>query len=250
MTPPTIEWVDNCDSTNSVLKRRGDSAPDGLTLAAREQTAGRGQRGNTWEAAPGKNLTFSVMLRPQGLTAERQFDFLMLTALAILNVLERRLGREAGLSLKWPNDIYAGNRKLGGILIEGVIGGGRVESMIVGAGINVNQTVFISDAPNPVSMVQIAGRTFVLEDLLEEIAEEICMQVGVYESDPDSEQLREIYKSVLWRRSGLHPYRDTRSGECFDAEIADVLPTGILRLLHADGSLHDYEFKEIAALLQ
>ena len=249
MTPASIEWIDSCDSTNTLLKQRGDTAPHGHTLAACEQTAGRGQRGNTWEAEAGKNLTFSMMLRPTALPAARQFDLSMLTSLAILTVLKSRLGADARLSLKWPNDIYAGDRKLGGILIEGCISGGMLQYMVLGVGINVNQTHFVSDAPNPVSMAQIAGHDFDSQALLQDIVGEIVDQMAVYEEEPASEQLQAIYMQNLWRREGFHPYRDAATGERFEAEIAGVLPDGRLRLRLAGGGERDYEFKQVAAII-
>lgn len=249
MTPASIEWIERCDSTNTELKLRGKAAPHGHTLAAREQTAGRGQRGNSWEAETDKNLTFSMMLRPTALPAAQQFDLSMLTSLAILSVLRRHLGPDAALSVKWPNDIYAADRKLGGILIEGSVSGAMLEYMVLGVGINVNQTHFTSDAPNPVSMVQIAGHEFDLPALLQEIADEVVEQIAVYEDEPASEQLHSVYMQNLWCRQGLHHYRDTHSGERFDARIADVLPDGRLRLQLTDGSVRDYEFKQVAAIL-
>lgn len=250
MKRASIEWIESCDSTNSLMKERGDAVPHAHVLAARTQTAGRGQRGNSWEAEPYRNLTYSQMLRPTGMDASRQFEISMVTALAILNVLRRHLGAGAQLSLKWPNDIYAADRKLGGILIEGSISAGSLDHVVLGVGINVNQTVFVSDAPNPVSMASIAGREFDLEGLLFELADEVESQIDIYESDPDADQLRALYEQSLWRREGLHPYRDTATGERFDAAIAGVLPDGRLRLHTADGGAERiYEFKQVAAVL-
>lgn len=249
MRPASIEWIDSCDSTNTLMKSRGEAVAHGHVIATRTQTAGRGQRGNSWEAEPGKNLTFSQMLRTDGMDAERQYELSMLTALAILNVLERHLGRDARLSIKWPNDIYAADRKLGGILIEGSVCAGCLDHIVLGAGINVNQSEFRSDAPNPVSMTQITGKEYDLEALMQEIGDEIADQMAIYEEDPDGEALRAMYKDALWRREGMHAYRDTATGEHFEAEIADVLPSGLLRLRRADGSEHDYEFKQVAAIL-
>ena len=249
MTPASIEWIEQCDSTNSLMKSRGDAVPHGHVLAAHTQTAGRGQRGNSWEAEADRNLTFSMMLRPSGMQAERQFELSMLTSLAILNVLSRHLGREASLTLKWPNDIYAGDKKLGGILIEGSISGTTLDYIVLGVGINVNQTVFLSDAPNPVSMAQLAGHEFGREALLQEIADKIAEQAAIYEDDPDFDALHALYTDALWRRTGTHKYRDTATGQCFDASIADVLPDGRLRLLRADGTTGDYEFKQVAAII-
>lgn len=249
MKPASIEWIDSCESTNTEMKQRGTAVPHAHVLAAHTQTAGRGQRGNDWEATPCLNLTYSQMLRPTSMAASHQFDLSMLTSLAILSVLRRYLGADARLSIKWPNDIYAGDRKLGGILIEGCVSGQSLESVVLGVGINVNQTEFVSDAPNPVSMAQIAGHTFELEALVQALADETVTQMEIYEEDPEYDELHYLYMQSLWHREGMHPYRDTATGERFDAEIADVLPDGRLSLRTAAGEIRNYEFKQVAAIL-
>ena len=181
--------------------------------------------------------------------ASRQFELSMLTSLAILGVLRRRMpGVE--LNVKWPNDIYAGDRKLGGILIEGSVCGTALDYMVLGVGVNVNQTEFVSDAPNPVSMALLAGHGFGLEELLQELADEVEQQLDAYESDPEADELHALYMASLWRREGLHPYRDTATGERFDASIEGVSPAGMLRLRTTGGEVREFEFKQVAALLQ
>ncbi|MDE6269780.1 MAG: biotin--[acetyl-CoA-carboxylase] ligase [Muribaculaceae bacterium] len=245
----SIEWIDSCESTNTLMKERAEDMPHAHVLAARTQTAGRGQRGNSWEAERYMNLTYSQMLRPTALAASRQFELLMLTSLAILDVLGRHLPESEKLSVKWPNDIYYGDRKLGGILIEGSVSGKDLDYMILGAGINVNQVMFTSDAPNPVSMKQIAGHDFELGSLMEELADSVEEQMAIFEEEPDTEQLHAIYMQSLWRREGLHPYRDAATGEKFMAEIVDVAPNGLLHLRTADGEDRRYEFKSVTAEL-
>lgn len=249
MTPASIEWIDSCESTNTVMKQRGAAVPHAHVIAARTQTAGRGQRGNSWEAEPLKNLTYSQMLRPTAMSATRQFELSMLTSLALLDVLSRHLPEPERLSLKWPNDIYYGDRKLGGILIEGCVSGSELESFILGVGINVNQEVFTSDAPNPVSMKQISGREYELESLMQEVADAVAVQTDIYEEDPEIDELHALYMQSLWHREGMHPYRDTATGERFLAEIAGVAHSGLLSLRTAGGDVREYEFKGVAAEL-
>ena len=249
MKPSSIEWVEQCESTNTLMKNHAEAMPHGHVIAARSQTAGRGQRGNSWESAPAMNLTYSQMLRPTAMDASRQFELSMLTSLAILGVLRRRMpGVE--LNVKWPNDIYAGDRKLGGILIEGSVCGTALDYMVLGVGVNVNQTEFVSDAPNPVSMALLAGHGFGLEELLQELADEVEQQLDAYESDPEADELLALYMASLWRREGMHPYRDTATGERFDASIEGVSPAGMLRLRTTGGEVREFEFKQVAALLQ
>ena len=164
-----IEILDSCDSTNAVLASRPD-AQHGTVVATRSQTAGRGQRGNSWEAEPGTNLTFSLLLRPQGFPAARQFELSMLVALGVADVLNSLFGRlgfrDLKARIKWPNDIYVGHKKIVGILIENQLSGAGIDRTIVGIGVNVNQTRFLSDAPNPTSVALLTGRTLALEPLL------------------------------------------------------------------------------------
>ncbi|MDE6109297.1 MAG: biotin--[acetyl-CoA-carboxylase] ligase, partial [Muribaculaceae bacterium] len=122
-----LEWVDSCESTNALMKQRAESLPGGYVIAAREQTAGRGRRGNSWEAAPGENLTFSMLLRPSGMPAGRQFELSMLVALAVADVVERNLGPDVPVEVKWPNDIYVGDRKVAGILMECSLAGANLD---------------------------------------------------------------------------------------------------------------------------
>ncbi len=136
-------------------------APHGYVLMAREQTAGRGQRGNSWEAAPGMNVTMSVMLRPQGLPAAAQFAISEAVAMGVVDLLDS-LGVD-GARVKWPNDIYVGDRKVCGILIENSLCGTIVGRSVAGVGLNVNQREFVGGAPNPVSLRQLLGRDLDVE---------------------------------------------------------------------------------------
>ena len=159
------------DSTNNEARRRldnNDELPEISVIIADEQTSGRGQRGNSWEAEAGKNLLFSIVCHPDFLKASEQFVLSQAIALAVaLTVNEVVVTDEC--RVKWPNDIYIGNKKVSGTLIECDLRGSNIETCIIGTGININQEVFHSDAPNPVSMAQIAGKEFDREALLSQI---------------------------------------------------------------------------------
>ncbi len=159
-----IEWLDECVSTNTQVTEYPLSE-EGVIVAVRCQTGGRGQKGNSWEAQPGKNLTFSAMWKPRGIAAREQFSISEAVALAVVDFLE-----DAGINakVKWPNDIYVDDRKICGILIEHSVMGTEISRTIAGVGINVNQREFLSGAPNPVSMASIAGTEFPTERLLED----------------------------------------------------------------------------------
>ena len=132
---------DSCTSTNDMLKKEHG---DLLAAVAEEQTAGRGQRGNSWYSEAGRNLLFSVLTEPRGVLASEAFILSQAMALAIARTLEKRLP-ERGVRIKWPNDIYVAGRKVCGILIENDLQGKRLVRSIIGCGINVNQTRFPED---------------------------------------------------------------------------------------------------------
>lgn len=241
-----IEWLDSCTSTNTELAGRPD-APGGFVIATRTQTAGRGQRGNTWEAEPGANLTFSQLLRPRTIEAARQFELSMIVSLAITDTVDG-LFDEADSPLrteiKWPNDIYVADRKICGILIENTLTGRHIDRAIAGIGLNVNQTRFVSDAPNPASLCQLTGRTYELEPLLEHLCRAISDALAGYEAAPDPEALTARYMSRLWRREGSWPFA-TPDGARFEAAIESVSPDGTLTLT----GNRRFAFKEVAFVL-
>lgn len=227
-------WIESVASTNAWLREHWAEIPPLTMVCARRQTSGRGQRGNSWEAEPGKNLTFSYHFRPEGVRPAGQFAVSAAVALSIVDLLEH-YGLEA--KVKWPNDIYVGNRKICGILIENSIMADTLDRSIVGVGLNVNQLEFRSDAPNPVSMAMLAGREFSLEEVAESLRE------------PDLSRSGDFMRH-LWRGDGrLHPYRDAASGEHFLASIAGVEPSGHLLLQPAAGPRRRYAFKEVEALI-
>lgn len=243
-----IENISETTSTNEllVLWCKEGQAEEFHTVVAEHQTAGRGQRGNTWEAEPGKNLTFSTVLQPKNLRVERHFILSILAATSILRVLSQYA---AGFCIKWPNDIYWNDRKIGGILIENELEGKRVCRSIIGIGLNLNQQIFYSDAPNPVSLYQIIGREVdrreVLQDILRALAEGYP---AVGEADEErTEVLTGFYLNHLYRNRGFHLYRDAQ-GE-FRAELQDILPDGRLRLKDEQGGVRTYAFKEVTFVL-
>lgn len=220
--------ISSCTSTNSALHR---DANHGDALMAMEQTAGRGQRGNSWEAEPGRNITLSLMLRPEKLPATRQFEVSEAVALGVTDLLDS-LGID-DVKVKWPNDIYAGDRKICGILIENTLAGSMITRSIAGIGLNVNQTVFRSDAPNPVSLKQITGHDYDIAALAAQMIACILSRMG---HDNHAQ-----YRSRLWRGQGEWSWR-TSEGETFRACISDVLPDGRLML---SGRPTPYPFKSV-----
>lgn len=247
MPSANIRWVDTAVSTNSLLAAEASELPHGAVIAAREQTAGRGQRGNSWEAEPGCNLTFSLLLRPTEIDAASQFELSMIVALGVCDALAEASGED--FEVKWPNDIYHRDLKICGILIENSLDGRRIGRSIAGIGINVNQKNFVSDAPNPVSLVNIIDRETPLEPLLADVCDRILTRLHRYEANRDPEALVAEYRSRLWHGRGFYNWHDAIAGEDIYAEIADVATNGILTLRKAHGECRSYAFKEVAAIL-
>lgn len=244
--------LDESASTNSYLAGIARESFHGTVVSAHTQTAGRGQRGNSWESAPGENITMSILLKPDGLHPSRQFIISEAVSLAIVNVLRRHLpGHD--VRIKWPNDIYVGDGKICGILIENSITPTNINHSIVGIGINVNQTVFLSDAPNPVSMTQFAGKKFDVRDLIVEFAEEILREVDcaiASSLNNCTDSLGERYFNALWRTDSYYPYVDNIRHERIDAQIVSVAPDGIITLRLPSGRHRSYAFKEISAVVK
>lgn len=192
------------------------------------QTAGRGQTGNSWESEADKNLLCSILLPPN-----KNLYFLNI---AVGVALLRVIGED--FTIKWPNDIYFGDKKVAGILIENAIIGNEIKYSIAGIGLNVNQTTFVSDAPNPVSLKQIRGQEYDIERLMNLLFETV--QSVLNESE---QEVWAYYKSHLYRREGFWPFED-KNGR-FEAAIQNVLPTGEIILCDRQGAPHQYHFKQV-----
>ena len=236
-----IIHIDETDSTNRWLKEFCSKEPgsqgvhkgDGsFCVLADYQTAGRGCGTNTWESEQGKNLLFSLMLHPENLPANKQFQISMAISLAIVDAVGQLVG---DLSIKWPNDIYWRNGKLAGILIENRLQGSLIKDSIIGVGLNVNQQEFKSKAPNPVSLWQITGQETDREQLLQEILRRLDTFL--------SADIKDSYMKMLYRRKGFHPYTDKDGA--FMAEIAGVEDDGHLLLIDDSGQQRRYAFKEV-----
>ena len=226
--------IDETDSTNRWLREQGGE--ENMVVWADYQTAGRGCGTNHWESERGKNLTFSMLLHPHDVPAQKQFRISRAISLAICKALGQHIG---DLSIKWPNDIYWRDGKIGGILIEVTLLGNKVKDCIIGIGLNINQRVFRSDAPNPVSMWQICEQETDCEQLLQEILQ--AFQEYMCKSNKDE------YQSMLYRRKGFHPYADKDGA--FMAEIIDVEDDGHLLLRDDNGQLRRYAFKEVTFVI-
>lgn len=237
------------DSTNSWLAANAENVGCPCLVYALRQTAGRGQRGNIWESAPGKNITASVLLRPANVPPAAQFAISEAVALAVADFL-----KEEGVAatVKWPNDIYVGDRKICGILIEHSITGCEITRTIAGIGVNINQRGFLGDAPNPVSLAEITGVEYPLAEMAGKLARSVekRMRQACSPDEADREALHEEFMGSLWRRVGFHPFFDRKRGEAISARILSVAPDGMLTLETEGRDIRTYAFKEVEFILK
>lgn len=144
-----IIWLDRVKSTNDEARRHISEIDNLSVLSALEQTDGRGQHGNKWSSQPGENLTFSIVIKDFRIKSNEQSAISQVTALSLTDFLE---SHEISAKIKWPNDIYVGDEKICGILIENALKGQEIDWSIIGIGLNVNQLTFPDNLPNPISM--------------------------------------------------------------------------------------------------
>jgi len=238
---PEIIQPEATHSTSSYLKEllKQRDLPECSVVITNRQTAGRGQPGNKWESSPGKNITFSIVLYPDMIPASQQFIISKTIGVAIVEAIETVTGP---LQIKWPNDIYHHNRKLGGILIENSLQGSIINQTIVGIGINVNQEKFPEEIPNPVSIKNITGTTHELATLFESVYQSLTDHYTLL-LDNNTKPIEEAYLKHLYRKTGLHKYKDANG--TFRAEFSKIDPSGHLYLSREDGNITRYAFKEV-----
>lgn len=207
------------------------------------QTDGRGQRGNKWESEDGKNLLFSFVIFPNGLPAREHFILLQITALALFDTLSEYTD---GISIKWPNDIYWMDRKICGTLIENDLSGMNIERSISGTGVNLNQKIFRSGAPNPISLSLITGQEYDIETVLHKIMNSASIYHRMFDNG-ESDIIRKKYFEAIYRKDGFHMYKDDNG--TFDAIIEDIEKDGRLVLKDREGRVRKYLFKEVSYIL-
>jgi len=235
---PFIELM-TVDSTNNyaIDQLQNHDAQHGTAWFACSQTAGRGQRGKQWLAAPGQNITMSVALNTNGLAVSAQFYLSAAIALAVHDFFSSYAGSES--CVKWPNDIYWNDRKAGGILIDNIIRGNNWQWAVVGTGININQTVFDDVAGRAVSLRQITGKQF---DVIA-LAKQLCTAIEnrFNELLKDGEKLFAAYNKVLYKRGQTVKLK--KGNIVFDAVIKEVTGDG---RLHVNGAIWDsFTFGEV-----
>lgn len=241
----TIKWYDLLDSTNNEAIKNIDSYDNLSVIAAVEQTAGKGQRGNRWFSRPGENLTFSIVCRFEELPPHKQF---LVSEAVALGLREYMRAKGLKASVKWPNDIYVGDKKICGVLIENCVRGNRLYASVAGIGINLNQTGWGESAPNPTSLAIETGRTdYDPKAELTLVIASMDRYLAMITEDPAS--LDSEYGDSLYRLGEWHDFRDTASGMVFKGSIQGVTEKGTLLVKDEEGAVKEYAFKEIAYIL-
>lgn len=209
---------------------------EGTIIFAHKQTLGKGQGENRWDSEPGKNATFSLILFPVFLPPEQQFRLNKMISLGVIDFLEGLI-TEQKVSVKWPNDIYAGNGKIGGILIQSTICGAKFESCIVGIGLNINQEIFNPGLPNPVSMKLLTGKDYKVEDAVDLIVRSIDKRYQQLKSR-SFEVLDNEYKEKLL---GINEWREYAvDKKLIKGKIRGVDDTGLLIFEMENGSMRSF----------
>ena len=213
-----VVHIEETDSTNRWLKDYSATQPvEDMVVCADYQTAGKGCGANTWESERGKNLTFSMLIHPKAIPANQQFHITEIVSVALCKTLQPYIYNK--VEIKWPNDIYVDDKKICGILIENRLQGAEIKDCIIGIGLNVNQMVFKSDAPN----------------------------LDCFDKECNNKTTCFEYRKMLFRKGKDSLYKDKIT--CFTARLMDVLPDGRLLLVDKEGLEHTYAFKEVQFII-
>lgn len=195
-----IIWLKLTDSTNDEARRRLDVLDNLSVVAARTQTSGRGQGDHTWTSEPGQNLTFTFVLKFPPCAPLAASEILRITQAVTHALREYLLSKGVVARIKWPNDIYVGDKKICGILIENILGGKQVAASMVGIGLNLNQSRFPADLPNPVSLRQVTGRRYDLREELVLLREELKKSASLLDSQEGRTELARYFDAYVFRK--------------------------------------------------
>lgn len=247
-----IIWLNEVDSTNEEAKRHISVIDNLSVLTALSQTAGRGQRGNSWLSAPGENLTFSIVLKHE--PKVKAYDQFVISEIVSLSVVDFLSSYGISARIKWPNDIYVGDRKICGILIEHSVTGDSLSSSVVGIGLNINQRNFNVNLPNPTSMVLSGAESMDIQQCLEEFMDIFKAYVERYlHIKGGYAKIRKMYLAQIWKMDVPAEYIDYKSdpeGRRFIGVIKGISDVGLLLVKDNDsGDIQEYGFKEIGYIL-
>jgi len=236
--------LDAIDSTNDFLKKlsSADDLENFTVVTAENQTNGKGQMGAKWDSESGKNLIMSVLVKDFLTDNNQLFSLNMIFSIAVIDALKSF--EIPNFSIKWPNDILSGNKKIGGILIENSIKSDGSITSVIGLGLNVNQTNF-QNLPKASSLKLICDRHFDKEALLETIITNLFQAIQLWKQAPLT--LHKNYVENLFKKGIPMPF-ENRNGQRFMGMISGITPEGKLQILREDDSVAIFELKEISML--
>lgn len=231
----------NIDAMDLLAKT---NPPEGTCIITDFQTAGKGQIGRGWQSNPGENLLVSFILYPDIIKASDQFYLNMAVSLALVGTLAEY---DIAVAIKWPNDIYHKDKKITGILIQNILAGNYIKATVIGIGLNVNQSEFPDNIPNPASMSMITYQVYDIKAVLEKLSCHLeyyylLLKAGKYR------YIKSIYLKNLYR-SGIKALYKEADGIPFYGVIQGTDPDGRLVMLKEDGSTRLYMFKEVSYII-
>ncbi len=240
----TFQELDSTNEEAIRLYQKGElSTP--TVIHSHYQSNGKGYGDNYWESAGGKNLTFSIACFPRMIEPSDQFILTQIISLSLWAVVSEVIPAKK-IAIKWPNDLYVGNKKIAGVLIQNFIKGNSIDFSVIGVGLNVNQKVFLSDAPNPTSLIIETGKIFDTEVLLKKILQHFATYKNNLAALSLSETIHTRYLENLYRFGVFHRYKDKEG--IFTAEITGINSFGQLKLITKKGEKRVYGFKEVEFL--
>jgi len=221
------------DSTNTHLNEllSREKLIEGTVVITDTQFAGKGQSDHKWESAPGLNLTFSFVLYPEFLHPPKQFMLNKIISLAIKDFIDTKVPAK-DTSIKWTNDVYYKNSKIAGIIINNAIQGNKFLHTVVGIGVNINQTEYLSDAPNPISLSMITGKKYDLNNCFSEICKYLDQRYKQLKNK-NTEMIDNEYLSSLYRLNKLYDY--IYQNKKISAKITGIDEFGMLLLISDKG---------------
>ncbi|MBE0650535.1 MAG: biotin--[acetyl-CoA-carboxylase] ligase [Bacteroidales bacterium] len=239
-----LQYYKSLPSTNlkAVKDIQEGTARHGIVIWTEDQTQGRGNGTNQWESEKGKNLTFSLVIEPHFLHPAEQFFITQLISVALYDTLKKILSPE-NLSIKWPNDLYYENKKIAGVLIQNYVKGPQINFAVIGVGLNVNQNIFLSDAPNPASLIQFTGKENDIRSILNELLQTFKKYYELLQDPQKRVKMHEKYLEHLYLKDQWANFSD-ESGT-FSGKIKGINDYGQLIIEERDGNHRAFGFKEV-----
>ena len=213
---------------------------EGTIISTPNQTAGKGQAANVWESEAGKNVSMSVILYPKFLQPREQFRLSQAVSLAIWDAVQDFVKED--VFIKWPNDIYIGEKKTCGLLIQNNINSNQILSSVIGIGLNVNQTQFSTKLPNPTSLSLELGKDLDLELVFEKLFEKLN-QYYLQLRTRNFDLLNKAYHQRLFGFRQMRSFQ-TPDNQRFKGQIIGTSPFGKL-LIETETGVREFDMKEV-----